>query len=67
MLLGEARAVLDRHDRALNALTRKVDGDERTLRLGLPLDLPPGLFSKPFAVLESTFPGTHGRCATCRR
>ena len=58
LLLAEARAVLNRHDRALNALTRKVDGDEQTLRLGLPLDLPPSLFNKPFAVLESTFPGT---------
>ena len=58
LLLAEARAVINRHDRALNALTRKVDGDEQTLRLGLPLDLPPSLFTKPFAVLENTFPGT---------
>lgn len=58
VLLAEAHAVIDRHDRALTTLARKIGGDEETLRVGLPLDLPPGLFGKPFAVLESAFSGT---------
>jgi DNA-binding transcriptional LysR family regulator len=58
VLLAEARAVLDRHDRALTALARKVGGYEEVLRLGLALELPPDLLGKPFAVLEEAFPGT---------
>jgi DNA-binding transcriptional LysR family regulator len=57
-LLGEARAVLDRHDRALNALARKFGGQERVLRLGLALDLPPDLLTEPFAAVAAAFPST---------
>ena len=58
VLLDEARAVLDRHDRALTALARKVGGDEEVLRLGLALELPPDLLARPFAVLQEVFPST---------
>lgn len=58
VLLAEARAVLDRHDRALTVLARKVDGDEEVLRLGLALELPPDLLGKPFDVLHEAFPRT---------
>ncbi len=58
VLLDEARAVLDRHDRALTVLARKVDGDEEVLRLGLALELPPDLLARPFGVLQEVFPST---------
>ena len=57
-LLAEARAVLERHDRALTTLSRKIKGDEDVLRLGLGLDLPPDLLTRPFAALTADFPAT---------
>jgi len=56
-LFAEARAVLDRHDRALVTLARKIGGDEEVLRLGVVLELPPDLLSGPFAALQAAFPG----------
>lgn len=61
-MLAEARAVLDRHARALTSLARRIDGEQDALRLGLVLELPPGLLTEPLAALRSAFPG--GRVVT---
>jgi DNA-binding transcriptional LysR family regulator len=57
-LLTEARAVLARHDQALAALARHTTAGDSVLRIGIPLELPAELLSKPLADLAATNPGT---------
>jgi DNA-binding transcriptional LysR family regulator len=57
-LLTEARAVLARHDQALAALARHSAAGDSVLRLGIPLELPTDLLSKPLADLTAARPGT---------
>ncbi|MGH3853535.1 MAG: LysR substrate-binding domain-containing protein [Pseudonocardiaceae bacterium] len=57
-LLTEARAVLARHDQALAALARHTAVGGSVLRIGIPLELPTDLLSKPLADLAATCPGT---------
>ncbi len=55
-LLGEARAVLARHEQALAALARHTTTD--VLRVGVPLELPPELLPSALARLAAAFPET---------
>ncbi|MGW5723492.1 LysR family transcriptional regulator [Amycolatopsis sp. NPDC003865] len=55
-LLGEARAVLARHEQALAALARHTTTD--VLRVGIPLELPPELLPSALARLAETYPET---------
>jgi DNA-binding transcriptional LysR family regulator len=57
-LLGEARALLARHDQALAAMVRHSPRDENLLRIGIPLELPTGLLSTALTSLASAFPST---------
>lgn len=57
-LLNEARAVLARHDRAMIAMTRHTATGGGVLRLGIPLELPPGLLAGPLAELATACPDT---------
>jgi DNA-binding transcriptional LysR family regulator len=57
-LLGEARALLARHDQALAAMVRHSPRDGNLLRIAIPLELPPGLLSRALASLASAFPST---------
>ncbi|WP_329050286.1 LysR family transcriptional regulator [Amycolatopsis sp. NBC_01488] len=55
-LLGEARAVLARHDRAVAAMTRHATTG--VLRVGVPLELPPDLLPSALARLARAYPDT---------
>ncbi|WP_370972034.1 LysR family transcriptional regulator [Amycolatopsis sp. cg9] len=55
-LLGEARAVLARHDQALAALARHTTTG--VLRVGVPLELPPELLPSALARLAAAYPDT---------
>lgn len=56
VLLDEARAVLLRADQLVNRLTGASDDGGRVLRLGLPLELPPGLLPPALAVMRAEWP-----------
>ncbi|WP_410571848.1 LysR family transcriptional regulator [Amycolatopsis sp. cmx-4-61] len=53
-LLGEARAVLARHDQALAAMARHTADGGGVLRVGVPLELPPDLLPAALARLPDT-------------
>jgi DNA-binding transcriptional LysR family regulator len=53
-LLGEARAVLARHDQALAAMARHTAAGGGVLRVGVPLELPPELLPAALARLGDT-------------
>jgi len=53
-LLGEARAVLARHDQALAAMARHTADGGGVLRVGVPLELPPDLLPSALARLPDT-------------
>jgi DNA-binding transcriptional LysR family regulator len=53
-LLGEARAVLARHDQALAAMARHTAAGGGVLRVGVPLELPPELLPSALARLADT-------------
>ncbi|MEV7096404.1 LysR family transcriptional regulator [Amycolatopsis sp. NPDC051045] len=53
-LLGEARAVLARHDQALAAMARHTAAGGGVLRVGVPLELPPELLPSALARLGDT-------------
>uniref|UniRef100_UPI0024AEC936 LysR family transcriptional regulator n=1 Tax=Amycolatopsis pretoriensis TaxID=218821 RepID=UPI0024AEC936 len=55
-LLGEARAVLARHEQALAALARHTTTG--VLRVGIPLELPPELLPSALARLAEAYPET---------
>ncbi|WP_197701104.1 LysR family transcriptional regulator [Micromonospora coriariae] len=57
-LLDEARAVLARHDQAVAAVARHTSVGASVLRLGIPLELPTDLLSRPLADLAAAYPGT---------
>ncbi len=57
-LLAEARAVLARHDQALAAMARHTAAGGSVLRLGIPLELPSNLLSRPLAELAAAYPET---------
>jgi DNA-binding transcriptional LysR family regulator len=57
-LLSEARAVLARHDQALAALARHAKAGGSAVRLGIPLELPTDLLSRPIAELAAAYPDT---------
>ncbi|WP_316742595.1 LysR family transcriptional regulator [Streptomyces sp. MK7] len=57
-LLGEARAVLARHDMALRTMTRYTRRGHGVLRIGIPLELPPGLLDPALADLARVHPDT---------
>ncbi|WP_037870030.1 LysR family transcriptional regulator [Streptomyces sp. SPB074] len=57
-LLVEAREVLARYDRALAAMAVHTGGGEPVLRIGIPLELPAGLLSRPLLALAEAHPAT---------
>ncbi|MCQ4083774.1 LysR family transcriptional regulator [Streptomyces sp. RB6PN25] len=57
-LLSEARAVLARHDQALAAMARHTDVGGSVLRLGIPLELPSDLLTRPLVELAAAYPET---------
>ncbi|MGR6322093.1 LysR family transcriptional regulator [Micromonospora soli] len=57
-LLAEARAVLARYDQAVAAVTRHAAAGGGLLRLGIPLELPPDLLTRPLADLATAYPDT---------
>ncbi|MFE9688443.1 LysR family transcriptional regulator [Micromonospora sp. NPDC005806] len=57
-LLAEARAVLARYDRAVAAVSRHAATGGGVLRLGIPLELPADLLTRPLADLAAAHPGT---------
>jgi DNA-binding transcriptional LysR family regulator len=57
-LLGEARAVLARHDQAVAAMARHTKTGGGVLRVGVPLELPPELLPAALARLAEAFPDT---------
>ncbi|MFJ9914280.1 LysR family transcriptional regulator [Actinacidiphila glaucinigra] len=58
MLLNEARAVLARHDQAVRAMAALTSQGEGTLRLGVPLELPPDLLTPVLTELSRAYPDT---------
>ncbi|WP_239559473.1 LysR family transcriptional regulator [Micromonospora luteifusca] len=56
-LLDEARAVLARHDQAVTAVARHTSVGDSVLRLGIPLELPTDLLSRPLTDLAAAYPG----------
>ncbi|SEG75774.1 DNA-binding transcriptional regulator, LysR family [Actinacidiphila yanglinensis] len=57
-LLSEARAVLARHDQAVRAMAAHTADGGGMLRIGIPLELPPGLLDSALAELAAASPGT---------
>lgn len=57
-LLGEARAVLARYDEVLGAMAKHSPQVGRSLRVGVPLELPPQPLSQALASLAAAFPLT---------
>ncbi|MFD4599977.1 LysR family transcriptional regulator [Streptomyces sp. NPDC058464] len=57
-LLGEARAVLARHDQAVRLMAGYAGPGGGALRLGIPLELPPGLLDPALAELAEACPET---------
>lgn len=57
-LLAEARAVLARYDQAMSAMARHTAGGANPLRLGIPLELPSELLTRPLADLAAAYPDT---------
>jgi len=57
-LLGEARAVLARHDQAVRAMARHTGAGGGVLRIGIPLELPSGLLDPALAELAEAHPET---------
>ncbi|MGW0087185.1 LysR substrate-binding domain-containing protein [Streptomyces sp. NPDC003393] len=57
-LLAEARALLARHDQAIRVLNRFKTPEKDFLRIGIPLELPPGLLGPPLAWLAEEYPET---------
>ncbi|BBZ44228.1 LysR family transcriptional regulator [Mycobacterium parmense] len=57
-LLGEARAVIARYDQALAAMAKHSPRAGRSLRVGIPLELPPQPLSHGLASLAAAFPLT---------
>jgi DNA-binding transcriptional LysR family regulator len=61
VLVREARALIDQHDRAVTALARAIGNDDATagsLRIGLPLEFPADLLPAAFTELGVTHPDT---------
>ena len=58
VLLGEARDVLARHDRAVAVMAGHAEPDRDVLRVGVPLELPSDLLATALAELASTHPRT---------
>jgi len=56
VLLGEARALLVQYDRLLAAVTGEAAVSAGTLRIGVPLELPPALLPNALAGLARGFP-----------
>lgn len=56
VLLGEARGVLARHDRAVQAVVGTGRHADRPLHVGLPLELPPDLLPAAFTRLATSAP-----------
>ncbi|HET9254376.1 MAG TPA: LysR family transcriptional regulator, partial [Pseudonocardiaceae bacterium] len=61
ILYTEARAVLDRYDLAMAAITRHSSGAAQVLRIGVALELPPELLSTALAGLAATYPTTRAQ------
>lgn len=57
-LLGEARAVLARHDQALRVMAGYTGPGGGALRIGVPLELPAGLLDPALAELAEAHPDT---------
>jgi molybdenum-dependent DNA-binding transcriptional regulator ModE len=57
-LLAQARAVLNRHEQALNAMAAHTAAGGGALRIGIPLELPAGLLSEALADLAGAYPET---------
>jgi DNA-binding transcriptional LysR family regulator len=57
-LLAEARAVLMRYDQAVATMARHAADGPAVLRIGVPLELPVGLLSRPLAALADSHPST---------
>ncbi|HEY6574346.1 MAG TPA: LysR family transcriptional regulator [Mycobacterium sp.] len=57
LLFAEARAVLARHEQAVAAMFRRRD-ESSALRVGVPLELPPGLLSSALSSLAVNYPST---------
>ncbi|MGQ4424585.1 LysR substrate-binding domain-containing protein [Streptomyces violaceoruber] len=55
-LLTDARALLARHDQAIKSLNRFKTPENDLLRIGIPLELPPGLLASPLAWLTEAHP-----------
>ena len=58
VLLREARVLLAQHERALAAVTGQAAAGPAALRIGVPLELPPGLLPQALAELAAAFPRT---------
>jgi len=58
VFLAEARAVLARHDQAMATIARHGGAADCELRLGIPLELPPDLLTRPLAALAVEHPNT---------
>lgn len=57
-LLAEARALLARHEQARAAVARHSTVDGQLLRIGIPIELPPGLLAGALARFAVEFPAT---------
>jgi DNA-binding transcriptional LysR family regulator len=57
-LLKEARAVLARYDQAVAAVARHTATGGGVLRLGIPLELPSDLLTRPLEALAEAYPDT---------
>lgn len=55
-LLGEARALVARHDRVVNTLSTPPDAERATLSVGVPLELPAGLLPGAVARISAQYP-----------
>jgi DNA-binding transcriptional LysR family regulator len=57
-LLIEARELITRHDQAVAAVTRFSGKSSTALRVGIPLELPSNLLTRPVDVVATKFAGT---------
>ena len=58
ILLGEARELIARHERLDAAMARLSPAQGTSLRIGIPLELPPDTLSPGLAALATAFPAT---------
>jgi DNA-binding transcriptional LysR family regulator len=58
VLLGQARALIARHEQMMSAMAQYLSGQVNVLRVGIPLELPPEVVGDAIAAVSANHPGT---------